>query len=74
GSSGDHIVSEEGVCSCLDYYLNVMMRGRRRLCHHVASVIISKEFGKLIIVEHRDQELLGVLKGLLLSEGITSRL
>lgn len=70
GSSGGHLVSEGGVCSCLDYYLNVVVRGRRGLCHHVASVIISKELGKLVKIEHKDQELLGVLKGLLLSEGI----
>ncbi|MEM1520171.1 MAG: hypothetical protein QXR35_01230 [Candidatus Korarchaeum sp.] len=73
GSSGDHLVSEGWVCSCQDYYLNVMIRGRRGLCHHVASVIISKELGKLIVVEHRDQELPGVLRGLLSSEGVMPR-
>lgn len=72
GSSGDHLVSEGWACSCLDYYLNAVVKGKRGLCHHIASVIISREFGKLIVVEHRDQELLGILKDLLLSEGMMS--
>ncbi|RDD53874.1 MAG: hypothetical protein BA066_02080 [Candidatus Korarchaeota archaeon NZ13-K] len=73
GSSGSHVVSEEGACSCLDYYLNVVMRGRRAFCHHFVSVVIARELGKLRIVEHKDQELPGLLKGLMSSEGMMPR-
>lgn len=69
GDSGDHLVSEN-VCSCLDYYLNVLVRGGRRSCHHVAAVIISNDFGKLKIVEHKDNELPGFVKMIMVSEGM----
>lgn len=70
GEEGDHIVLEEGFCSCIDYYLNVVIRGRRGACHHIISVIIAREFGKIREIEHKDQEFLGILRRIMLSEGM----
>jgi predicted nucleic acid-binding Zn finger protein len=70
GEMGDHIVLEDLICSCIDYYLNVVIRGRRRACHHIISVMIAREFGKIREIEHKDQEFLGILRKIMLSEGI----
>lgn len=72
GDSGEHMVSGN-TCSCLDHYLNVMVRGRRELCHHIVAVTISNDFGKLIIVEHNDNELPGFVKKLMNLEDIINK-
>jgi len=70
GEASDHIVLEEGSCSCMDYYLNVVIRGKRGACHHIVSVMIAREFEKVREIEHKDREFLGILRRIMLSEGM----
>jgi predicted nucleic acid-binding Zn finger protein len=70
GELSDHIVLDDVFCSCMDYYLNVVIRGKRRACHHIVSVVIAREFGKIREIEHKDQEFLGILRKIMLSEGM----
>ncbi len=70
GPTGSHLVMGELACSCLDYYLNVVIRGKRKLCYHIAAVAISEEEKTFTVVEHRDPEFIGVIKGVFSSEGL----
>ncbi len=42
GVTGDHFVTD-WYCSCLDYYIRVMVRGERRVCYHIAAKRIAEE-------------------------------
>ncbi len=70
GPTGPHLVMGELACSCLDYYLNVVIRGKRNLCYHIAAVVISEEEKSFKVIEHRDPEFIGIVKGVLSSEGL----
>jgi len=70
GPTGPHLVMGDLACSCLDYYLNVVIRGKRKLCYHIAAAIISEEEGTFRVIEHRDPEFIGVIKGVISAEGL----
>ncbi len=70
GPTGLHLVMGDLACSCLDYYLNVVIRGKRKLCYHIAATIISEEKRTFRVVEHRDPEFIGIIKGVISSEGL----
>ncbi len=70
GPQGRHLVMGEKGCSCLDYYLNVVIRRRRDVCYHIAAVAISEEERTYRVREHRDPEFIGVVKRALSSEGL----
>lgn len=57
-------------CSCFDYHLNVVIRGRRSICYHIAAVLISEENNSFGIIEHKDPEFIGFVKQMLSSDGL----
>ncbi len=42
GVTGDHFVSD-WYCSCLDFYVRVLVRGERSYCYHIAAKKIAEK-------------------------------
>lgn len=70
GPTGKHVVMGDIYCSCMDFYLNVVIRGKRKYCYHIAAVDISEDLGTLRVRELKDPELIGFLREILEMEGI----
>jgi len=70
GPTGKHLVMGDIYCSCMDFYLNVIVRGERKYCYHIAAANISEDLGTLRVKELKDPELIGFLRGVLEMEGI----
>ncbi len=70
GPTGSHLVLGDIYCSCLDFYLNVVIRKKRKYCYHIAAVNIAEEFGSYSYIEHKDPEFIGVIKSVMASEGL----
>jgi len=45
GSTGDYVLIPPVYCSCKDFSINALIRGKRRTCYHLLSFCLAKQSG-----------------------------
>lgn len=63
GKNEDYAVLPPFYCSCKDFSLNVIARGKRRACYHILSYCLSRSAGNLSIMKASDSiELISMIR------------
>ena len=47
GEGGDYLVIRRKYCMCPDFTINVLLRGERDFCYHLAAVEVAEGLGKV---------------------------
>ncbi len=47
GEGGDYLVIRGRYCMCPDFTINVLLRGERDFCYHLAAVEVAEDLGKV---------------------------
>jgi len=62
GREDAYIVFDRNYCSCIDFLLSVIIREERKLCYHIAAVMMAEDMNLVRTIEHKDDELETVLR------------
>ena len=61
GQQRDYVVIPCRWCTCNDFIINVLSRGIKQVCYHIAGFVIAMQEGKIIDIDVNLQELTRIL-------------
>lgn len=56
GREEDHLVFRQTYCDCLDFYMNIVIKGKEECCYHLLAVEIAKKMEKIHHITMNDEE------------------
>ena len=56
GQEKEHLVLRQTYCDCIDFYMNVVIKGRNECCYHLLAVEIANKLKRFNHISANDEE------------------